>query len=145
MRRVRSAKKSTASSTLSRSAMKVSASFQKSLRGTSFKQISGAAHRLQMQRIFRIRFDYFAQTANVDIDAARSDKTIGAPDGVEELIAGEDSVGTRSQVIEQAKFQGAKRHELAGMADAVGSGINGEAADFENARRIHRRLCATEE
>jgi hypothetical protein len=36
------------------------------------------------------------------------------------LIAGEDAVRTRGQVIEQTKFERAERNGLAGMADAVG-------------------------
>src|ERR1700722_18531686 len=81
-----SAKKFTATSTPTRSAMNVSASFQKRLRRTSLEQIPRAAHCLQVVGIFRIAFDFLAQAANVNVDAARCDKAIGAPDGIEKLI-----------------------------------------------------------
>src|SRR5262249_14662547 len=103
-RRARSAKRSTASSTLSCSARKVSANFQKRLSRTSLEQVSRAANGFQVCGILRIRFYLFAETAHIDIYTARGDEAVGAPDGVEQLIAREHAVGARSEVIEQAKF-----------------------------------------
>ena len=82
----RSAKKSTASSTSAGSAINVSASFQKRLRRTSFEQVPGAAHRLQMIGILRIAFDFLAQASHIHIHAARCDEAIGAPDGIQKLV-----------------------------------------------------------
>jgi ATP-dependent Clp protease ATP-binding subunit ClpB len=69
--------------------------------------------------VLRIRFDFFAQAADVNIHAARSDEALGAPDGIEQLIAREDAIGTGSEKIEQTKFEGAHGHGLAGAGDAV--------------------------
>jgi len=82
----RSAKKSTATSALNSSAKNVRTSFQKRLRRTSFEQVPCAAHRLQMTGIFRIAFDFLAQSADVHIHAARRHETVRAPHGIQKLI-----------------------------------------------------------
>ena len=66
--------------------MNVSASFQKRLRRTSLEQIPRATHCLQMVGIFRVAFDLLAQTANVDVHAARCNEAIRAPHGIQKLI-----------------------------------------------------------
>src|SRR5579863_9247537 len=81
-----SAKKFTATSTPARSAINVSASFQKRLRRTCLEQIPRAAHCLQMVGIFRIAFDLLAQAANVNVHAARCDEAIGTPNSIQKLI-----------------------------------------------------------
>src|ERR1700742_246647 len=81
-----SAKKFTATSTPARSAINVSASFQKRLRRTCLEQVPRAAHCLQMVGIFRVAFDLFAQAADVDVHAPRCHKAVGAPHGIEKLI-----------------------------------------------------------
>src|SRR5258708_19127797 len=86
-RRARSAKKSTATSTLNSSARKVKASFQKRLCRTSFEQIPGAADGFQVDRILGIAFDFFTQAADVNVHAARTDEAIGAPHSIAELVA----------------------------------------------------------
>src|SRR5256885_1304429 len=144
-RSARSAKKSMASKTPSSTAKKVNASFQKRLCRTSFEQIPGAAHGLQMDGIFRIAFDFFAKAADVDVHAARSDEAIGAPDGIEKLVACEHAIGTRGEVIEQPEFERAERNGLPGMADAVRSRVDGQLADLEHARRVGGGLRAAEQ
>src|SRR4029077_17448321 len=94
--------------------------FQKRLCRTSFEQVPGAANGFQVDGILGIAFDFFAQAADVDIHAARSDEAIGAPDGVEKLVAREHAVRPRSQVIEQPEFERAERNRLPGMTDAIG-------------------------
>ena len=145
MRRARSARKSTASRAPDKSARKVSASFQKNLRRTCLEQIACTADGFQVQGIFRVRFNFFAEAADVNVHAARCDEAVGAPDGVEELIAGEHAVGTRGQVVEQAKFERAERDGLSGMADAIGSRVDSKAADFDDARGVNGWLGATEQ
>src|SRR5712692_5010971 len=144
-RRARSAKKSTASNTPDRSAKNVSASFQKRLCRTSFEQVPGAANGLQVDGILGIAFDFFAQAADVDVHAARSDETIGAPDGIEKLVARENAVRPRSKVIEQPEFERAERNGLPGMTDAIRRRINGQFADLNGAGRVRRRLRAAEQ
>jgi len=145
VRRARSARKFTASRAPDKSARKVNASFQKNLRRTCLEQIACATDRFQVQGIFRIGFNFFAQAADVDVHAAGRDEAVGAPDGVEELVAREDAVGARGQIVEQAKFERTQRHGLAGMADAVGSRVDREASDFDDARGIDGRLGATKQ
>src|SRR5882762_7944810 len=144
-RRARSAKKSTATSTLNSSARKVKASFQKRLCRTSFEQIPGAADGFQVDGILGIAFDFFKQAADVNVDAARSDEAVGAPDGIEKLVARENTVRPRSQVIEQPEFERAERNGLPGMTYAVRRRINGQLADLNGAGRVRRRLRTAEQ
>src|SRR5712692_1426380 len=144
-RRARSAKKSTATSTLNSSARKVKASFQKRLCRTSFEQIPGAADGLQVDGILGIAFDFFAQAADIDVHAARSDETIGAPDGIEKLVARENAVRPRSQEVEQPEFKRAERNGLPGKTDAIGRRIDGQLANLNGAGRVGRRLRAAEQ
>jgi hypothetical protein len=123
----------------------VSASFQKNLRRTCLEQIACTADGLQVQGIFRVGFNFFAEAADVDVHASGCDEAVGAPNGVKQLVAGEDAIGTRGQVVEQAKFERAERDGLAGMADAIGSRVDGQASDFDDARRVDGRLGATQQ
>jgi hypothetical protein len=50
--------------------------------------------------IFRIGFDLLAQAPYIYVDAAWSNEPVRAPDGIEELVASENAIGTRGQVIE---------------------------------------------
>src|SRR5256885_10999111 len=125
-RSARSAKKSMASKTPSSTAKDVSASFQKRLCRTSFEQIPGAAHGLQMRGVLRIAFDFLAQAADIDVHAARSDEAVRAPYCIEKLIAREHAIGARREVIEQPEFERTERNGLSGMTDAVGRRIDGQ-------------------
>src|SRR6266481_551877 len=80
-----------------------------------------------------------------NVHASWRDEAVGAPNGVEELIAREDAVGTRSQIVEEAKFECAERDGFAGMADAIGSWIDREASDFDDARGVNGRLRPAEQ
>src|SRR5712691_4642207 len=144
-RRARSAKKSTPSRTPTSKAKNVSVSFQKRLCRTSFEQVPRAADGFQVDGILGIAFDFFAQTADVDVHAARSDEAIGAPDGIEKLVARENAVRPRSQVIEQPEFERAERNGLPGMTDAIRRRIDGQLTDFNGAGRVRRRLRAAEQ
>src|SRR6266849_1270466 len=144
-RSARSAKKSTASRTPTSKAKNVSVSFQKRLCRTSFEQVPSAANGLQVDGILRIAFDFFAQAADVHVHAARSDETIGAPDGIEKLVARENTVRPRSQEVEQPEFKRAERNGLPGMTDAIGRRIDGQLADLNGAGRVGRRLRAAEQ
>src|SRR5712692_7266773 len=144
-RRARSAKKSTASRTPTSKAKNVSVSFQKRLCRTGFEQVPGAPDGLQVDGILRIAFDFFAQPADVDVHAARSDETIGAPDSIEKLVARENAVRPRSQVIKQPEFERAERNGLPGMTHAIRRRIDGQLADLNSAGRVRRRLRTAEQ
>src|ERR1700726_2090011 len=143
--RARSAKKSTASSAPASKARNASEIFQKRLCRTSFEQVPGAADGFQVDGILGIAFDFFAQAADVHVHAARSDEAIGAPDGIEKLVARENAVSPRSQVIEQPEFERTERNGLPGMTDAIGRRIDGQLANLNGAGRIGRRLRAAEQ
>src|ERR1700730_12618016 len=92
------------------SARNVRPSLAKRLRRTGFEQVPRCAHRFQMHRIFRVRFDLFAQAADINIDASRGYETIRAPDSVEQLIPGEHAIRARSKIIQQTKLKCAEGH-----------------------------------
>src|ERR1700730_9732400 len=144
-RSARSAKKSTAKSTPTSRAKNVSASFQKRLCRTSFEQVPGAANGFQVHRILGIAFDLFAQAADVHVHAARSDETIRAPDGVQKLVARENTVRSRCKVIEQPEFERAERNGLSRMTDAIRRRIDSQLTNLNGAGRIGRRLRAAEQ
>src|SRR4029077_7917464 len=79
----------------------------------TFEHIPCAAHGLQEGGVVGVYLNFFPQAANVDIHAAGRHKTLGAPDGVQQLIAREHAVGARGQIIQQAKFESRQRHRLA--------------------------------
>src|SRR5260370_15095838 len=144
-RRACSAKKSTAISTPNSRARKVSANFQKRLCRTSFEQVPCTADRLQVNRILRVAFDFFAQAADVSGHAARRDEAIGAPNSIEKLVTRENTIGPRSKVIEQPEFERAERNGLAGMTDTIRRRIDGQLADLNGAGRVRRGLRSAEQ
>src|SRR5579864_3261017 len=141
-RRARSAKKSTASRTPTSKAKNVSVSFQKRLCRTSFEQVPGSANGFQVDRVLGVAFDFFAQAADVNVHAPRGHEAVRAPDGIEKLVARENAVRPRSQVVEQPEFERAERNSLPGMTYAIGLRIDGQLADLDSARRDGRRFRA---
>src|SRR5271156_121084 len=119
-------------------------SFQKSLARTGFEEVSSATDCLHEDGVLRVCLDFFAQAADVHIHAARSDKALGAPDGIEQLIASENTIGTGGEKIEQAKFEGAHGHGLAGARDAVSGRVNAKSANFYRFFGGSSRLGAAE-
>ena len=122
----------------------MSPSSRKSAR-TGFEEVSSAADCFHEDGMLRIGFDFFAQAADVDVHAARSDEALGAPDGIEQLITSENAIGTGREEIEQAKFEGAHGHGLAGAGDAVCGGIDSQGADFYGLFRRSARLSPAEQ
>src|SRR5205807_4557902 len=115
---------STASKTASSSARNTSPNCQNRLRRTAVKQVAGPAHGLQMRRVFRVSFDLLPQSADINVHAARRHKAIAAPHGVESLVAREDLVGPRSEVIQQAELKRTEGDRLARSRHLVRRGIN---------------------
>src|SRR5258708_35734233 len=112
---------------------KAKPSFQKRLSRTGFEQIGRAPDGFQMDGVFRIRFDFFTQAANVNVHAARRNESIRSPDRIEQLIAGKDAVWARSEVIEQPEFEHAERYGCPGMAHAIRRRIDRQLADLNGA------------
>src|SRR5690349_12120726 len=112
-------------SAASSSVRNVSANFQNRLSRTGFEQVPRATNGLQVNGVFRIGFDLFPQTPDVYVHAARSHETVGAPYGIQKLIPRENTVRTRSKIIEQPEFKRTQRHRLARVAHAIRRRING--------------------
>src|ERR1700722_228137 len=106
------------------SATKVRPSFAKRLRRTGFEQVPCSAHSFQVHRIFRVRFDLFAQAADIYIDATRGDETVRSPDSVEQLVPGEHAIRARSKIIQQTKLEGAERHCFSRMTHPIRRRVN---------------------
>src|SRR5258708_513417 len=98
-----------------------------------------------MHGVFRIRFDFFTQAANVNVHAARRNESIRSPDRIEQLIPSKDAVWARGEVIEQPEFERAERYGFPGMAYAIRRRIDRQLADLNGARRIAGRLRAAEQ
>ena len=83
-----------------------------------------------MDGMLRVKFNFFAQPANIYVHAARRDESLGAPYGIEQLVASEYPVRPRRQKIEQTEFQRAHGHRFGGSGHAIGCRINAQRADF---------------
>src|ERR1700680_4117128 len=101
------------------SARNVRPSFAKRLRRTGFEQVPRSAHSFQMHRILRVWFDLFAQAADINVNASRSDETIRSPDRVKQLVPGEHAIRARSKIIQQTKLKRAERHCFSRMTHAI--------------------------
>src|SRR5579872_2732558 len=77
------------------------------------EHVPRSANGFQERRVVGVNFNFFAQAANVHVHAARGDEALGAPDGVQQLIACKHAVGPRREIIQQSKFQRGKRDRLA--------------------------------
>src|SRR5260221_3727455 len=111
----------------------------------AFEHVPCAAHGFQKGGMVGVDLDFFAQPANINIHAARRYKTLGAPDGVQQLIACEHAVRTRRQVIEQAKLERRQRHRLAVARHAIRRRIDRQAPRLDHALRLVRGLGAPQQ
>src|SRR5213594_3617082 len=106
-------------SAASSSVRNVSASFQNKLSRTGFEQVPRAANGFQVNGIFRVGFDLLAQAADIYVHAAWSHETVGAPYCIQKLIPRENTVRTRSKIVEQPEFKRTQRHRFARVAHAI--------------------------
>src|SRR5579863_2134109 len=86
----------------------------------------------------RVEFDFFAQTANVDVDGARGDERSFFPDGVEELVAGEDTPAMGGEVLEQAELAHRGEDIAALHLHRHGRSVDFEVAKAENLKFFWR-------
>src|SRR5215471_19429472 len=126
--------------TASSSARKAKPSFQKSLSRTCLEKIPGAAHSFQVGRVFRIGLDFLTKPAHVNVHAARRDEPIRAPDRIQQLVASENAVRSRGQIIEKAELQSAEDHRFSRMGNPVGRRINAELANLDGMWHVCRKL-----
>ena len=110
----------------------------------NFETISDAAQGLEILRMAGIGLNLFAQAADVNIDRTRGDKGSLLPDGIEQLIAREDTAAVGGEIFEQAEF--ANRGKNVAAADLYGHGgdIDLQIAEVEDLGSI-RRLAQTAE
>ena len=71
---------------------------------TRLKPIPNSAQRLQIARVARVAFDFFAQTTHEDVDRARRYERTFFPDGIKELVAGEDAPAVANEIFEQSEL-----------------------------------------
>src|SRR5579864_3455696 len=102
----------------------------------ALEHVPRAAHGFQEGRMVGVNLDFFAQAANINIHAARRDEALGAPHGVQQLIAREHAVRARRQVIQQAKLERRKRHRLAVARHAIRGRIDRQTARLDHAPRL---------
>src|SRR5579862_7606214 len=110
-----------------------------------FKHITRAAYGFQVDRFFRVDFYFFAKPANVHVHAARSYEPICAPNGVEQLIAGEHAIGPRREMVKQTKFQRAESYIFSGARNSIRGRINEQSACFDGAIWLRPWGCATQQ
>src|ERR1700680_2170283 len=97
--------------------------------------VAGAAYGFQVARVFGVRFDFFANAADVDVDGTRSDVRGVAPHGVEKMVAAEDASLVAGEVIEQAELGGGGGYGVAAHGQCHGGGIDFDVANSQGAGR----------
>ncbi len=91
--------------------------------------------RLQIPGILRIRFDFFADAAHINIDRTWSHIGCVTPDRIEQLVARENAPGVPHKVVEQAEFGGGGRNLFAAHGQRHRRGINVHLFDLGRQRR----------
>src|SRR5579872_1662265 len=95
----------------------------------TLKPVASAPHSLKVARILRIRFDFLANTADVNVHRTRSDVGSVAPDGVKEMVPRENAAKVPREVVQQSKFGGGGWNGLASHRENHGSRVNRNVAD----------------
>src|ERR1700733_11632873 len=101
----------------------------------NLEAITGPANGFEIAGIFWIGLDLLADAANVDIDRARSDIRRVAPNGVEQVVAAEDTSCMTGEIIEQAEFGGRSGDGSAAHGKDHRRGIDFDFADLHGAGR----------
>ena len=80
----------------------------------------------------------------MDVDGAVDDEDVGAPDGVEQLLAGEHAAGVGGEVVEQLELLAREAERLLGGAGGRVAAAGGAGADDEVAAAIHDEVVHPE-
>ena len=75
-----------------------------------FEAVTDSAQGFQIARMTGIAFDFFAQPADENVDRARSDEGPFFPDGIKQLVAGEDASAVAGEIFEQAELADCGEH-----------------------------------
>src|ERR1019366_4793218 len=105
------------------------------LRG-AFEHVARSAHGFQKGRMIGVAFDFLPEPADVNVDAARRHEALGAPNGVQQLVARKHPVRTCRQIIEQAELQRRERYRRAVTRYAVGGRLDGQPARLNHAGHL---------
>src|SRR5271157_269875 len=97
--------------------------------------VTGAADRFEVARVLGVRLDFFPDTADVDINGTGSHIRSVAPDGVEQMVAREDTSAMAGKVIEQAELRGGGGNQLAADHEGHRRGINLNLTDLQGTGR----------
>ena len=81
-------------------------------------------------RVLGIRFDFVAQGGDEPVNAAVAGKTVVAPDGVEDLVAGEGFACFFQEQLQQFEFFGGEFDIPAVLGEAAGGDIEGEISEL---------------
>src|SRR5208282_1122721 len=109
----------------------------------SFEAVARAADRFEVTRVFRVRFDFLTDAADVNVDRAWGHIGGVAPDRIEKVIAGKDAANVAGKVVEQAKLGGGGGHGLSADGEDHSGGVDGDVPYFERTGR-ERTLKAAE-
>ena len=107
-----------------------------------FEQVTGAADSLEEAGIFRVGFDFFAQTANANVDATRRNEWFIAPDRGEQFFASEDAAGMRGHVVEEAELEEAGGNVPVRTGDAIQSEVNKQIVELKGLPPFGSRFSA---
>src|ERR1700722_978675 len=79
-----------------------------------------------------VQFDFFAEAADIDVYRSWCDEGSFFPDGVEQLIAGQDAAAMGGEIFQQTKFAHGGEDIAAFYLDGHGRDIDFEVAEAQN-------------
>src|SRR5260370_14400636 len=101
----------------------------------NLKAITGYPNSLKITRRLGVFLDLLANAPDVDVDRARGDEAGVAPDGVEQVVAAEDSSGVAGKIVEETEFGGGSGDELAIDAELHGAGVDLDVFELQQGGR----------
>src|SRR5262249_37983312 len=99
------------------------------------KAIPRAAHCFEIARVFRVTLNLFADATYVHIDRTRCDEAGIAPDGIEQMIAAEDTSGVPGEIVQQAELGRSSGGEFAAHFELHRAGIDVDLFEADDRRR----------
>ena len=95
------------------------------------KSITNSVNGLDIGGSLGLRFDFFADTPNIHIDAAWRNTAIITPNAVQKLIARKDHSRVRPEIVQKAKLQCTEIDAATCHGDAVRGRINKQFPPLE--------------
>src|SRR5258708_31484571 len=94
--------------------------------------VTDASNRQDQFRVRVVAFDMLAEPAHVDVDSSRFDKSVAAPDHVEQLLARIDAHRMLHEELQQLELAQRQLFLFAVDEDLVGSEVHSKAAFFRS-------------